>query len=245
MLDEFYKQFLSSGDDEGLFNLEKVLAYIDQGFSYLFTVIRDGVLNLGGLIISFFIILYLFFFICKDYRAIKNNFYSFIPLSQEEKEHFFEECRKIISAVILGIFLVGIIEGTYGMLLFVILDIPSPVTWGVIMTVFSMLPILGTNTILVPLMIYKIITGEYLAVLIILVFGVGVILLSQNVVKPKLVGDKAGLHPAIVAMSSLGGLVVMGMLGILIGPICATLFIVSWKELRKKISLENLENQKS
>ena len=181
----------------------------------------------------------MFFFICKDYQAIKKNFYSFIPLSQEEKKHFLEECRKIISAVILGIFLVGITEGVYGMFLFMILKIPSPVTWGVIMMVFSMLPILGTNTILAPLIIYKLIIGEYSVAIILLIFGVGVILLSQNVFKPKLVGDRSGLHPAIVAMSSLGGLVVLGILGVLIGPICATLFIVSWKELRKKISSQS------
>ncbi len=227
------------GSFTSTFDSEKIIGYINQGLAYLITLIRDSALDLGELVISFLLILYMFYFISKDYEKIKESLYSFIPLKLAEKNHFFGECKKIIEATVLGVFLIAVMEGGYGMLLFFILQIPSPVTWGVVMIVFSMLPVLGTNTIIVPLLLYKMVTGEYLVALILLVFGVGVILLSQNLIKPKLVGDKSGLHPAIVAMSSLGGLVTFGMIGILIGPLCATLFIVSWKEFRNKLAITN------
>ncbi len=221
-------------------SIEKIVQYVNEALNYLFNLIKDSVLNIGNLLISFFLLLYLFYFICLEATKIKQSAYSFIPLKEEEKDHLTQECKKTISAVVYGIFLVGFLEGTYGMILFLILDIPSPVIWGVIMIVFSMLPILGTNTVLVPLLVYKFIVGDYLTGIAILIFGVGVVLVSQNVLKPKLVGDKSGMSPAIVAISSLGGLVVMGMEGILVGPLFATLFIVIWKEFRTKVNLEKL-----
>jgi predicted PurR-regulated permease PerM len=93
-----------------------------------------------------------------------------------------------------------------------------------------MIPLLGANTILLPAAIYKFIIGDTITGVVILIIGCGVILVNQNLIKPKLDGKKSGIHPAIVFISSMGGLTWLGIVGFLVGPLVAAVFIALWNQ---------------
>ncbi len=224
--------------DKSMENIEDVIkiatTQIKIYIAILFKHIQSFLVNITNLIISFLVMLYLLYFFFKEGDNVLHQLKNFIPMQEEETQELIDEAFKIIDATFIGTLIIGVLEGTYGALIFFWQGVPSPVTWGLIMIVVSMMPVVGTNGILVPLVIYRFIVGNYMSAILILVIGCGGIVISQNIVKPKLLGDRSGLHPALIVISTLGGIYTMGVVGFLIGPIVATIFVVFWKLFREK-----------
>ena len=137
-----------------------------------------------------------------------------------------------------GICVVG---GAYILyVLFALLGIPSPVFWGIIMAGLSIIPLVGTNSIMVPAFLIHLLLGDYTTAFILLGAGTGVILINQNLIRPRLDADRSGMHTAIALIASLGGLLWLGVIGFLAGPLLTGLFIMIWDQYGKKYK-ENLE----
>jgi predicted PurR-regulated permease PerM len=148
------------------------------------------------------------------------------------------------SATMVSTLIIGIIEGLFGGILFLIFGLPSPVLWGVVMLIVSMIPLVGTNVIIVPAGIVMIASGRYFAGIVIIILGLVGITLSQNLLKPKLLGNRSGLHPALVLISTLGAIIWIGVIGFLVGPLMASLFIVVWNQFGFKYR-EELDSRNS
>lgn len=239
---DFINSTFFDSNEEISFNsvLEKVSELIREGLSVFFSVIRGMFLNLANIILSFLVMLYLLYFFFREGDNLGAQLKNFIPMEENESNEIINESFKIIDATLIGTFIIGIFEGIIGGLIFYSQSIPSPITWGLMMAVASMIPLVGTNGFLLPLAIYKFIIGEYFSGAIILFIGCGAILISQNIVKPKLVGDRSGLHPALILLSSLGGIYSMGIIGFLIGPIIATIFVVFWRIFKRKNNINEI-----
>ena len=119
-------------------------------------------------------------------------------------------------------------------MLFALFGIPSAALWGLIMVVLSALPMVGINVAIVPAGVVLIIMGDIGRGVGLIVAGVAGVVLSQNVLRPKLVGDRSGLHPALVLLATLGGLAWLGLIGFVIGPILATLAMIAWQQFANR-----------
>lgn len=157
-----------------------------------------------------------------------------IPLKDEDEVELMYNIEKVTDGIVINSFMLGAIEGTYGGILFAMLGIPSPVFWGIIMVGLSIIPLLGTNSVLVPAVILYFILGDTATALILLFAGSGVVLINQNIIRPRLDANKSGMHTAIALIASLGGLMWMGVIGFLAGPLITALFIVIWNQYGKK-----------
>ena len=67
-----------------------------------------------------------------------------------------------------------------------------------------------------------------------ILLGLGGVAITQNVVKPKLLGDRTGLNPALALLATIGGIAWLGLIGFLVGPLLASLFIVVWQQFGKR-----------
>jgi len=97
-----------------------------------------------------------------------------------------------------------------------------------------MIPIVGANAILMPTAIILFLSGDVVSGLIVLIIGSGGILISQNLIKPKVVGDKMKMHSAIVLLSMVGGIAWMGLIGFIVGPLIAAVCLVVWQQFASK-----------
>lgn len=219
--------------------------YIKDLFSFLFKELQGLVVNITTILLNFLIMVYLLYFFFKEGDNVLEQIKNFIPMERGETDELINEAFRIIDATVIGTIIVGTAEGFYGGIIFSILGIPSPVTWGVLMAIASMFPILGTNGFLIPVGLYQLFIGNYWGAVLILVIGVGGIMISQNIIKPKLVGDRSGLHPALIVLSTLGGIYAIGISGFLVGPTIATIFVVFWKLFRQKSVLETIAPKSS
>jgi predicted PurR-regulated permease PerM len=118
-----------------------------------------------------------------------------------------------------GVITIGIIQGTLGGLAFWVLGLPSAVVWGVVMTLLSMVPMLGAFLVWVPAAIYLALTGQYVKAILLALWGTLVIGMIDNFLRPKLVGSRTRLHELLIFFSVLGGLKVFGVLGVVLGPV--------------------------
>ena len=129
------------------------------------------------------------------------------------------------SAVIYGSLIIAIAQGTLGGIGFFIFGLPSPLLWGVIMVFASLLPYIGTSVIWLPASLFLIFNG-YASMetalitkgILLMLYGIFIIGTIDNILKPKLIGDKSGLHPVLVLLSVIGGINFLGFIGVIIGP---------------------------
>lgn len=215
-----------------------VIGYIGQTFTelakYSFVFIKSFVLNLTSTAFHFLFTLLFTFYLLVDHDKAKGFMNHIIPLDQENIDEIYNELENTGNATIKGTFLIGLIEGTFGALLLTFVGMNSGVLWGVIMFVLSMIPLIGITIVLIPFSIFLFFTGDVSASIIVLTVGILGVTFTQNILKPKLVGDASGLHQGIVLVSSLGGISFFGITGFILGPLIATMFFVIWKQFALK-----------
>jgi len=204
---------------------EKFLSVVAQ---FLLELIQTTFVNVGLMIVHFFIILFLLYFVLIDGKKLVERIQYLVPLKDSEENELIDKLKKVTDAVVFNSFMIGFIEGAYGGILFAILGIPSPFFWGMIMTFLSIIPLVGANSVLVPMAIYQLFIGNIASGILILILGAGAIIINQNIVRPRLDGRKSDMHPAIIFLASMGGLISMGIVGFIAGPMIAGLFIVMW-----------------
>ena len=105
------------------------------------------------------------------------------------------------------------------------------------MAVASLIPAIGPALIWLPVSIYLAITGEPTSAIILVAFGIGIIGVVDNILRPILVGRDTKLPDYIVLFSTLGGLALFGVNGFVIGPLIAALFIAFWGIFMREIHL--------
>ena len=212
------------------------LATTTAGF--ILTLIQNTFINIGVLLVHFFIVMFLLYYLLADGRILVEKVQSLIPLNDNDEKELFYRAEDVTDALIINTFMIGIIEGTYGGILFALLGIPSPFFWGTLMAFLSIIPLVGANTILVPMGIFQIAIGNIGTGIVILIAGTGAILVNQNIIRPRLDGSRSGMHPAIMFLASMGGLVWLGVIGFLVGPIITALFLILWDMFGKRYEKE-------
>lgn len=194
------------------------------GFS-LFEQARFITSNLFNMVVYFCLMLIVVFYMFIDGDKFIKYLYDLSPLPDEHDEKLFEKFMDMAGAVLVGNGLGGIIQGVAGGTLFLFLGWNSPFLWGVIMGFLAFLPIVGIGIVLLPSALILMLKSRVLAGIWVLVFYAVLSWGIEYVFKPKVVGDRVRMHPLIVFFSIIGGLKVYGILGIIYGPLIATLFL--------------------
>ncbi|WP_312962633.1 AI-2E family transporter [Stutzerimonas nitrititolerans] len=178
--------------------------------------------------LSFFLMLYLLFFLLRDGRELVARIRKAVPLSDNQKRRLFSKFTRVVRATVKGNIVVAATQGALGGIIFAILGIPSAVLCGVLMAFLSLLPAVGAGVIWTPVAIYFLMKGLIVQGVILILYGVLVIGLVDNILRPILVGKDTKMPDYVVLISTLGGLSLFGLNGFVIGPLIAALFISAW-----------------
>lgn len=216
----------------GLTNLaavqEKISAGLVQGSQFL----AGQALKIGqstfDFTVSLILMLYLLFFLLRDGDELNRRIKEAIPLRAEQQRALFDKFAVVIRATVKGNIVVALVQGALGGLIFWILGVRAALLWAVLMAVLSLLPAVGTAIVWVPVAIYFLVTGALWKGLVLIAFGILVIGLVDNVLRPVLVGKDTKMPDYVVLISTLGGLAIFGFNGFVIGPVIAAMFMASW-----------------
>ncbi len=195
-------------------------------------LIATRALNIGQntlqFVVSFGVMLYLLFFLLRDGPALGARVRKAIPLDEKHKQDLSSKFITVIRATLKGNLMVAATQGLLGGFIFWALGIQGPVLWGVLMAFLSLLPAVGAGLIWGPVAIYFLATGALWQAAILTAFGVCVIGLVDNILRPILVGKDTKMPDYVVLISTLGGMTLFGLNGFIIGPVIAALFMASW-----------------
>ena len=206
----------------------KVQEAATQGSRFIATNVLDFGRNAFDFVVSFFVMLYLLFFLLKDGAALADRIRLAIPLSAEHKRHLFEKFTTVTRATVKGNFLVAAAQGALGGLAFWALGVQGALLWAVVMAFLSLLPAVGAALVWAPVALYFFATGDIGKGAMLTAFGVIVIGMVDNVLRPVLVGKDIKMPDYLVLISTIGGMAIFGLNGFVIGPVVAALFIALW-----------------
>ncbi|MDT6964013.1 AI-2E family transporter [Cupriavidus sp. SZY C1] len=184
--------------------------------------------NTAQFMIGFGIMLYLLFFLLRDGPVLSRKLRLAVPLSASHKQHLIQKFTTVVRATVKGNIAVAVVQGVLGGGIFAVLGIQGALLWGVVMAFLSLLPAVGAGLIWAPVAVYFLLTGAILKGCILIGFGVLVIGLVDNVLRPILVGKDTQMPDYVVLISTLGGMALFGLNGFVIGPLIAALFIACW-----------------
>jgi len=191
----------------------------------LTTVINKTSRGTIQLVTSLFITLFTMFYFFRDGDQLVQRLKYLSPLDEIYEEALIFRFVSVSKATIRGTLLIGLMQGILGGFTLWIFGVSSAVLWGVVMVILSIIPLVGAWLVLYPAGIIQIITGNIwqgLAIILISVFVIGNI---DNILRPRLVGRDAGMHDLMIFFSTLGGISVFGIMGFIIGPVGAVLFL--------------------
>jgi predicted PurR-regulated permease PerM len=216
--------------------VEKVTSYVIDGASNL-------VFSIPKFILKFFVMMFAIFYLFKDGPKIMDNLRRVLPLRDIYKRHLFEKFGKTTFAIVYGYIVVAVIQGILGGIGFFIFGITSPIIWGIIMIFAALIPFIGTAVVWLPAALFKLIggisagsTAEITGGALFILYGMIIISGLDNIIRPKIIGNKAKVHPVIILIGVLGGLYLFGPVGVIVGPLMLALFVTFIKayEIDKK-----------
>ncbi len=198
-----------------------------RGTEYL--VAQLGVIagNVVSFVIDFAMMLVVLFFFFRDGRGIYQSFRDLLPMETEHKDRIFGRLYETVSAVVQGMVVTAAMQGVTAGLAFWFLGLPFALFLGIASSVASFVPLGGAALVWIPAMAYLFAQGEWERGLFLLAWGVFVVSLLDNLLRPILIGNKAEVSAFLLLFGILGGAQAYGPVGIFVGPVLlATLVVV-------------------
>ena len=186
-----------------------------------------------GFMLSFGVGLYVMFFLLRDGERIGRTLLNTVPVERSISERLAERFLGIVRATIKGSGLVGLVQGVMAGISFLIVGLESALFFGVLTTVFALVPVIGAGAVYIPVGLWLLLTGAMWQGAFVLVVGVVVISSADNVLRPILVGRDTGIPDWIILVTTFGGISFLGFSGIVLGPLVAGLFLASWSILQE------------
>ena len=213
---------------------QRISDLLGNAASQILSLSQAALSSVAAGILRAVVVAFVVIYLLLDGAKLVERLYRLLPLDRTQTDQLMRRAAQTLDATVLGTLFIGVLEGTFGGLLFVLFGLPSATLWGLIMVLVSVLPLLGINAVIVPAGVVVIIMGDVGRGVGLIVVGVTGAVVSQNLLRPKLVGDRSGLHPALVLVATLGGLAWLGLVGFVIGPMLATLAMIAWEQFASR-----------
>jgi predicted PurR-regulated permease PerM len=219
-------------DRFGLTNFGAMQERLSSGLMKASQFLATQALSIGqntfDFIVNLFIVLYLLFFLLRDGDGLSRRIRDAIPLRVEQQRDLVNKFTTVIRATVKGNIVVAIVQGALGGLIFWLLGVRAPVLWAVLMAFLSLLPAVGAGLVWFPVALYFLVTGAMWQGIVLIAYGVLVIGLVDNVLRPILVGKDTKMPDYVVLIATLGGMAIFGLNGFVIGPVIAAMFMAAW-----------------
>jgi predicted PurR-regulated permease PerM len=186
----------------------------------------SGSFFLGALdsLFSFAIMLFLLFFFLQDGDAMMARARNLIPMDESRKDRLFQQLSDVTRAIVFGTSMTALLQGALIGVGFALAGLPSPVVFGVLAALLSMLPMGGSAFVWVPAVIWLFIDGRWGFAIFMLAWGLmlgGI----DNVLRPVLISGRAKISALAVFAGVLGGIPAFGAIGIIAGPVVLSLVL--------------------
>lgn len=222
----------------------KVLGWLDANFSVTVSQVRgwlgegsrvllqflanlSGQLFLGalGTAAGLFLTLFFMFFFIRDGAAMLQIARELVPMRVDKRSELFDHLAAVTRAVVVGTGLTALIQGALVGIAFLIVQLPSPLVFGVLAGLLALLPFGGTALVWVPAAIVLATQERWVATIFMLVWGALLVSMIDNFLKPLLISGRAEVATLTIFIGVLGGVAAFGTIGLFLGPVVLALVV--------------------
>jgi predicted PurR-regulated permease PerM len=202
------------------FNITRyVQNFLEWSFANLDTIFS----GVSKFVLQTLVMLFALFYLLRDGGKLQQHMISLSPLADNYDERIMFKIRQAIRSVVVGSLLVGLIQGILTGLGFFIFGVPHPALWGSFAVVAALIPGIGTALVIVPGVIYLFFASSNLYALGLFIWGILAVGLIDNFLGPILINRGVSLHPFLIFLSVMGGLIFFGPIGFIAGPLVVAL----------------------
>jgi predicted PurR-regulated permease PerM len=198
---------------------------LDQIRQSIVALAPDILGSIGELLLGLFIMFFVMYYGFREGETFLAHVRQLLPLDPALKESLFYEVRTVTQAVLYGQVMTAFIQGSLGAIGLLVFGVSNWLFWGAIMIITAFVPVLGTPLIWGPAAASKILEGEMVRGFGLLIYGATIVMNIDNFLRPKLVSERAKVHPVLILIGVLGGLKIFGLVGMLVGPLVLAILV--------------------
>jgi predicted PurR-regulated permease PerM len=201
-------------------NLSATLGhYAEEAATFIARHLGSALEHTAEILFDLFVTVLAMFYLFRDGHAIIERLRDILPFEPERRERIVHDTRELIYATVTSTLAAAAMHGALGGIAFTIVGIRAAVFWGVMMGFFSLVPVVGSALIWVPISVAQIINGHTASGIFLLIFCSIIVGGIDNIVRPWLISGRAEMSALVVFISIVGGVAVFGLLGVVLGPI--------------------------
>ena len=208
---------------------DQVQAWVVNGLRTAldFALANSKFLFLGalGAVVGLFLMLFVLYFFFRDGEEIVRRGMELVPLDEKRKRSLENHIADVTRAVVYGNVLTAAVQGVLIGIAFWISPLPSPVVFGVIGAVASLIPAVGTGLVMVPATIALAVQGQWGWTIFMIAWALGVVGLADNFLRPFFISGRAEISTLPVFIGAIGGVAAFGPIGLFLGPIVIALVL--------------------
>lgn len=205
--------------------------------------ITNGITNVLGSAVNTFIAIsimyFLLYYMLTNRKEFRDTLMEYIPISKENLKIVGKEIHASVRSNSLGIPLVAIAQGIVALIGFLIFNVESPFFWGIVVTIGSMVPFIGSMLGIIPVFILTISNGDTFQAWGILLYGFIVVGITDNLIRLYVLRKLDDVHPLITLLGVIVGIPLFGFIGLVFGPLLISLFLLIVRIYRKEYAEEN------
>ena len=234
LLLEFEDNF---GIEEGQ-SVTRVMDGITTAKEFFSSKVIDFGQNILGVVFSLFLAIYVTYFFMVHHKALKEKLVRLLPLGDTKERELIGRFSSMTRATIKGTLIIMLSQSLVAFIFFYFMGVDGASLWAVLLGIASLIPIVGSSLVWVPVSIGFVIAGSVAKGIIVLLFGAIIISNLDNVLRPILVGKETGVPDVIILISTLGGLSTFGLTGLVLGPVLASLVLVMLEMYEREYGAE-------
>jgi len=211
-----------------------LLPAVKKGLATLLNYSTGILKNFFGFLFNLILMVITLFFFYKDGAGFFERFWLVVTIRNGLKTTIIETVHRVLGAVMYGIVLTCLVQGTLGGLGFWAAGLPSPLLFGALMSICALIPLIGTALIWLPGALYLLLHEQTLPALLLVVWGVVAVSSIDNIIRPLFISGIARLHILIIVLGVLGGVLAFGITGVVVGPMILALVLVFFEEYRRE-----------
>jgi predicted PurR-regulated permease PerM len=201
------------------------------GSQLLLNIAGEAAKNLLDFLFTLAVALFILFFIYRDGERTVAVCISRLAPNKEKAQRYLTEIRSITTAVTVGTIFTCCAQGVTAGLGYYVADVPAPIFFGALTAIAALVPVVGTGVIWVPLVALVAMSGTYMKALLLAVWCMFFVGLADNAIRPLAIGAASDIPVMAIVLGAICGVVTMGMLGLILGPVIFAVLMSMWGEL--------------
>ena len=198
---------------------------------YILDIATNAALNLGQLLFTLAVALFILFFIYRDGERIVSSAIARFATDQDKARRYVSEIRATTTAVTVGTILTCLVQGVTAGLGYYVAGVPAPVLCGALTALVALVPVVGTAVVWVPLVLLVAINGAYLKALLLAIWCLFFVGLADNAIRPLAIGAKSTIPVTAIVLGAVCGVIALGILGLILGPVLFAILITIWRDV--------------